>query len=179
MAEHTLPIPEPKRSSAPWRPRGSRLEVRNPEPGYRYKWASVAAGSEIDRIDELMEEGYVPATRVAGGGKGKEGEASLTSMPKVGTLRLMKIPEELVEQRAAYFQDQTDRQTMRPAQRAVQLLNHAGGPYNPEGVITEELINPVTGRPFEDPAQARLFMAQKIRTQRYPTMARRSRPFGG
>lgn len=171
--QHTTESPEIKRSSAPWRPRSSRLEVRNPEPGYRYKWASVAA-TEVDRIEELRDEGWVPATRVSGT-KGKEGDGGATSLAKVGTLRLMKIPAEAAEQRDAYYQDQTDRQTMRPAQRALSMLDQAGGPYLAEQVIREEVVNPNTGRPFDDPRQAQRYMAARIKAQRYPTAARRQR----
>jgi hypothetical protein len=167
------PAPE-KRSSAPWKPRSSRLEVRSKEPGYRYKWASVAATE--DRIEELREEGWEPATRVTG--DTKRGDTSPGSASRVGTLRLMKIPEELAESRDAHFQRETDRQTMRPAQRAVAMLDQAGGPYNSENVITDELINPNTNRPFEDVRAARAFMAQRMKAQRYPTTARRNRQPG-
>jgi len=163
--------PTPKRSSAPWKPRSSRLEVKNKEPGYRYKWASVAATE--DRIEELREEGWEPATRVTG--DLKRGDSAPGSISKVGTLRLMKIPEDLAESRDAHFQRETDRQTMRPAQRAVAMLDQAGGPYNADSVITDELINPNTNRPFEDPRAARQFMAQRMKAQRYPTTARRNR----
>jgi hypothetical protein len=87
----------------------------------------------------------------------------------------MMMDEGTAQERDAYYQDQADKQTMRPAQRAMQMLDAAGGPYDPSSVLSEQIINPSTGRPFDDPRQARAFAAARIKAQRYPTAARRSR----
>jgi len=167
------PPPVRKTSSAPWKPRGSRLGVRNKEPGYRYKWASDASGTG-DRISELREDGWEIVSGVSGA-KVRAGEDNTTSVHKVGTLRLMKLPEEMALAREDYYQDQTDKQTMRPAARAQAMLEATGGPYAADHVITEEVINPRTGKPFESREDARRFIAAKMRAGRYPTAARRTR----
>src|SRR5574338_339444 len=118
----------PAKSNTPWKPRSSRLAVRNRDPNYRYKWASVA--NSEDRVDELRDEGWEPVTSISGGKKVEAGERAPTSMHRIGTLRLMKMPEEMAQSRDDHFQNETDRQTMRPAQRAVQMLRAADGPYN-------------------------------------------------
>jgi hypothetical protein len=161
------------KSNTPWKPRSSRLAVRNKEDGYRYKWASVAHSE--DRVEELKEEGWVPVTSVTGGSKIVAGEPAPTSVARIGTLRLMKIPEDMAQGRDDYYQDQTDKQTMRPAKRAANMLEATGGPYAAESIITEEVINPRTGRPFDSREDERMFRAALIRAARYPTAARRSR----
>jgi hypothetical protein len=160
----------PKKSSAPWKPRGSRLAVRNQEPGYRYKWASVSHSE--DRVEELREEGWEIVSATTGGSKLLAGERALTSVAKIGTLRLMKMPEDMAQARDAHYEDETNRQTMRPAQRAVQMLSQLGSDYAADQVITEEIINPRTNKPFT-PAEARQVVAARIRAGRYPTAAKR------
>lgn len=152
MQQQNTNSPEPKKGNRSWTPPGSRLAIANPEPGYRYKWFSVAASHE-GRIDEAREQGWEPVSGISGRSV-KAGEGSIDTMKRVGTLRLMKMPEDLAESRSDYFRKQTDTQTMRPAQRAMQMLNETGGPYDPTHVLNE----PVT------------------RATRYPTA--RSRTFG-
>lgn len=168
-----MPPVSDKRSSAPWKPRSSRLGIRNKEAGYRYKWASDA-NRNGDRVEELREDGWELVSGVSGS-KVRAGESTIGSVPKVGTLVLMKMPEDVAQQREDYFQDQTNRQTMRPAQRAVQMLEAAGGPYAADQVISEEVINPRTGRPFETREDAQRYVAMRVRQGRYPTASRRQR----
>lgn len=140
-------VETPKKGKRSWQPRSSRLKVENPEPGVRYKWFTVAGGDS--RIDEAREEGWEVVSGVTGG-RVRAGDASSDSLRRVGTLRLMKLPEDLAESRDEYHKRETDRQTMRPAQRAMQMLGETGGPYDPREVISEPVTKatryPTRGR---------------------------------
>lgn len=99
---------------AQWAPAALLPEI-NKEPGWAYRWVRTSMAGQADptNVSSKMREGWEPV-------KLSEhpevhlytnDESRFKDSIEVGGLILMKTPEEFVEQRAAYFSNQTQSQT--------------------------------------------------------------------
>jgi hypothetical protein len=86
----------------------------NPEPGYAFRWIRISTLNAADpmNVSSKLREGWEPVKasdhpeiRLFGTTKGQ-----FEDSVEVGGLLLCKTPVEFVEQRAAYYQSQTDTQ---------------------------------------------------------------------
>jgi len=99
----------------PWTP-PALLETPPPPPGYKYRWLRESTMNELDkgnmskriregfelvRPEELIDSGYEMPVQDEGKHAGVVG---------IGGLVLAKIPEEIVEERNAYFAQMTQDQ---------------------------------------------------------------------
>ena len=85
-----------------------------PEPGYAFRWIRISALNKADpkNISSKLREGWEPVKasdhpeiRMFG-----SGDANFPDSVEVGGLLLCKTPVEFVEQRTAYYRQQTDAQ---------------------------------------------------------------------
>lgn len=96
-----------------WRP-PELLPNPNPEEGYSFRWIRVSTLNTADpmNISSKLREGWEPVKA------SEHPELQLVSTPnerfkdsvEVGGLMLCKIPAEFMEQRSAYYREQTDAQ---------------------------------------------------------------------
>lgn len=96
-----------------WQP-PALLPDPNPEPGYAFRWIRVSTLNTADpmNISSKLREGWEPVKA------SEHPELQLVSTPnerfkdsvEVGGLMLCKIPAEFMEQRSAYYREQTDAQ---------------------------------------------------------------------
>lgn len=99
---------------AQWAPAALLPEIKK-EPGWAYRWVRTSTAGQADatNVSSKMREGWEPVKL------SEHPELKLyidknTRVPdavEVGGLMLCKIPEEFVEQRAAYYNNQTRSQT--------------------------------------------------------------------
>ena len=97
-----------------WQP-PALLPDPNPEPGFAFRWIRVSTLNNADpmNISSKLREGWEPVKA------SEHPELQLVSTPnerfkdsvEVGGLMLCKIPAEFMEQRSAYYRDQTKAQT--------------------------------------------------------------------
>ena len=102
------------REAPTWLPRAS-LPDPNPEPGWRHRWIRIGygkAGDDASNVMARMREGWVVvhpreqpeiARTLAAGGEGQDRIV-------VGEVMLMKMPEQIVEQRREYYSRQSKQQ---------------------------------------------------------------------
>ena len=86
----------------------------NPEPGYAYRWIRISMANQADprNISAKLREGWEPVKasdhpeiRLFG-----ENDARFPDAVIVGGLMLCKTPAEFIEQRNAYYGNQTESQ---------------------------------------------------------------------
>jgi hypothetical protein len=92
-----------------WKP-ASSLEAPEAPEGSKYRWVRTETRGQQDRRNVIgrMRQGYEPVSQDEVKDSGlffDSGDGSV----EVGDLMLMKVPEEIVEQREAYIKDKTDR----------------------------------------------------------------------
>lgn len=100
-----------KKGHSSWRP-ANVSEVSNKEPGFRYRWASKAP----DNLTKKKIEGWETVNAVtnpqttaeAGHGRINDGKP-LTSAQERSDAVLMRIPEDMAEQRDAYYNNESAR----------------------------------------------------------------------
>ena len=99
---------------AQWAPAALLPEIKK-EPGWAYRWirTSMAGQADATNVSSKMREGWEPV-------KLSEhpelhlyidGNSRFKDSVEVGGLLLCKTPEEFVDQRSAYFNNQTQSQT--------------------------------------------------------------------
>ena len=97
----------------PWRP-PSRLDAPEPPAGYQYRWirAEVMGQEDKKNVSARMREGYEPVRLEELGDfeAPTVEDGTMKGVVSVGGLLLAKIPEEIVEERNAYFAQQTREQ---------------------------------------------------------------------
>ena len=97
----------------PWRP-PSRLDAPEPPAGYQYRWirAEVMGQEDKKNVASRMREGYEPVRLEELGDFDAPTveDGTMKGVVSVGGLLLAKIPEEIVEERNAYFAQQTREQ---------------------------------------------------------------------
>ena len=97
----------------PWRP-PSRLDAPEPPAGYQYRWirAEVMGQEDKKNVASRMREGYEPVRLEELGDfeAPTVEDGTMKGVVSVGGLLLAKIPEEIVEERNAYFAQQTREQ---------------------------------------------------------------------
>lgn len=99
---------------AAWAPAALLPEV-NKEPGWAYRWVrtSMAGQADATNVSSKMREGWEPV-KLSEHPELKLYTDANTRIPdavEVGGLMLCKTPEEFVEQRSAYYNNQTQAQT--------------------------------------------------------------------
>lgn len=98
-----------------WRP-PQLLPDPKPEPGYVFRWIRVAMMSQDDpkNISRSFAEGWEPvkASMHPEIQLFSTGTSRIPDSIEVGGLLLCKIPEEFMEQRAAYYRQKTDDDAM-------------------------------------------------------------------
>ena len=94
----------------PWRP-PSRLDAPAPPAGFKYRWirAEVMGQDDKKNVAARMREGYEPVRLEELGDfeAPTVEDGKMKGVVAVGGLLLAKIPEEIVEERKAYFAQQT------------------------------------------------------------------------
>jgi len=96
-----------------WR-RPEMLPSPNPEPGYKYHWVRVSTQGLVDatNVSSKLREGWEPV-------KAKDHpEITMVTVENekfkdnvvIGGLMLCKAPKELIEERTAYYSEQTKAQ---------------------------------------------------------------------
>ncbi len=94
----------------PWRP-PSRLDAPSPPAGFKYRWirAEVMGQDDKKNVSARMREGYEPVRLEELGDfeAPTVEDGTMKGVVSVGGLLLAKIPEEIVEERNAYFSQQT------------------------------------------------------------------------
>ena len=90
------------------------LPSPTPEPGYEFHWVRVATLGQIDatNVSSKLREGWEPVKAV------DHPEITLVTVEQerfadnvvMGGLMLCKAPEEMVEERSEYYEDQTQSQ---------------------------------------------------------------------
>ena len=97
----------------PWRP-PSRFDARTPPAGFKYRWirAEVMGQEDKKNVSARMREGYEPVRLEELGDfeAPTVEDGTMKGVVSVGGLLLAKIPEEIVEERNAYFAQQTREQ---------------------------------------------------------------------
>lgn len=97
-----------------WRP-AELLPEPDKQPGFEYRWIRVSMLNSADprNISSKLREGWEPV-RIEEQPKFSlliDPESRFKDNIEIGGLLLCKIPRELLEQRAAYYADQTRAQT--------------------------------------------------------------------
>ena len=94
----------------PWRP-PSRLDAPQAPAGFKYRWirAEVMGSEDKKNVSARMREGYEPVRLEELGDfeAPTVEDGAMKGVVTVGGLLLAKIPEEIVEERKAYFAQQT------------------------------------------------------------------------
>ena len=94
----------------PWRP-PSRLDAPQAPAGFKYRWirAEVMVSEDKKNVSARMREGYEPVRLEELGDfeAPTVEDGAMKGVVTVGGLLLAKIPEEIVEERNAYFSQQT------------------------------------------------------------------------
>lgn len=100
---------EATKSLAPWKP-PSILPDPEPEQGYVFRYVRTAIAGVADKtnVSRQFREGYVPVR--AEDQKNMMLDANGSGNIEIGGLLLCKIPEETVNQRAAYYENQSNQQ---------------------------------------------------------------------
>tara|TARA_R110000796_G_scaffold130961_1_gene246640 strand:- start:1521 stop:1970 length:450 start_codon:yes stop_codon:yes gene_type:complete len=90
------------------------LPSPDPEPGYKYHWVRVSTQGQVDatNVSSKLREGWEPVKAV------DHPEITMVSVEQerfkdnvvIGGLMLCKAPAELVEERSAYYKEQSDSQ---------------------------------------------------------------------
>ena len=97
----------------PWRP-PSRLDAPTPPAGFKYRWirAEVMGQDDKKNVSARLREGYEPVRLEELGDfeAPTVEDGAMKGVVTVGGLLLAKIPEEIVEERNAYFSQQTREQ---------------------------------------------------------------------
>ena len=110
------------------------LPSPNPEPGYEFHWVRVSTQGQVDatNVSSKIREGWEPVKAV------DHPEITLVAVENerfkdnvvIGGLMLCKAPAELVEERSAHYQQQTnsqmhsvDNSLMRENDRRMPLFN--------------------------------------------------------
>ena len=104
---------EAKAARKPWKP-PQALETPDAPPGMQYRWLRTHIRGEADKTNVHMRlrEGYEPVhpSEISGFDLPVIDEGTHTGTVGVGGLMLANIPEETVQERNAYFAQQTDQQ---------------------------------------------------------------------
>ena len=94
----------------PWRP-PSRLDAPQAPAGFKYRWirAEVMGSEDKKNVSARMREGYEPVRLEELGDfeAPTVEDGAMKGVVTVGGLLLAKIPEEIVEERQAFFSQQT------------------------------------------------------------------------
>ena len=97
----------------PWRP-PSRLDAPEPPAGFQYRWirAEVMGQEDKKNVAARMREGYEPVRLEELGDFDAPTveDGTMKGVVSVGGLLLAKIPKEIVDERNAYFRQQTEDQ---------------------------------------------------------------------
>ena len=97
----------------PWRP-PSRLDAPEPPAGFQYRWirAEVMGQEDKKNVASRMREGYEPVRLEELGDfeAPTVEDGTMKGVVSVGGLLLAKIPKEIVDERNAYFRQQTEDQ---------------------------------------------------------------------
>ena len=111
--DRELETRERKTRKKAWQ-RPETLPSPNPEPGYKYHWVRVSTQGLIDatNVSSKLREGWEPVKAV------DHPEITIVTIENerfkdnivIGGLMLCKAPEELVDERNAYFSKQADAQ---------------------------------------------------------------------
>lgn len=134
--------PAPKKGRATWRP-ATLLDVQGKDPAFVYRWLL----NDPANIAKKKAEGWeVLSKTTTGSDKSKhvkpgvvgDGE-SLTSVVQYRELILGRIPKEMAEARAEYFQAITKRQTLRVKQELLDNVQKAAGSL-PAAPVHGEII---------------------------------------
>jgi len=90
------------------------LPSPNPEPGYEFHWVRVSTQGQVDatNVSSKIREGWEPVKAV------DHPEITLVAVENerfkdnvvIGGLMLCKAPAELIQERSAHYQQQTDSQ---------------------------------------------------------------------
>jgi hypothetical protein len=90
------------------------LPSPDPEPGYAFRWVRVATQGQVDptNVSSKLREGWEPVKA------SDHPEITVVSIENekfrdnvvIGGLMLCKAPQELVDERTAHYQEQTDGQ---------------------------------------------------------------------
>ena len=102
-----------KKGKPSWKP-ASVTDVTNKEPGYRYRWSNKLP----DNLAKKAQEGWetvsgitVDGSQAVDDGKMNSGK-KLTSIYEKHDVILQRIPEEVAQERDAYFGEKTKKQTL-------------------------------------------------------------------
>ena len=119
MADNRLNRDTEKRESfervKSWAP-PTLLPIPTPQDGYAFRWIRISTMNQADptNVSSKLREGWEPV-RLADHPElklyGTDTSEKFKDNVVVGGLMLCKTPTELVEQRNAYYQQQTDMQT--------------------------------------------------------------------
>jgi hypothetical protein len=118
---------EAKKGKPTWKP-ANVDDVYDREPGYRYRWVR----KEEDNIAKKSAENWVrdeAATVESGYGRINEGKP-LTSVRERRDAILMRMPEEMAQERDAYYNTETSRRMSALKRQTRDDLSQAGAPIH-------------------------------------------------
>lgn len=128
--------PPLKKGKSSWKP-ASVTDVVDKEPGYRYRWCN----KDGDNLSKKAIEGWETVSGLTSD-KTKLSEErfqdgkNLTSIYEKHDVILQRIPEELAQERDAYFNNQTSRRTAGLTAHLKKEIKEKGGNAQVHGDIT-------------------------------------------
>lgn len=117
-----------KKGRTSWKPAG-QTEVINKEPGYRYRWSLKSA----DKLAQREQEGWETVSKL-GSDKAEAVDdqkvhsgKNLTSVYEKTDLVLQRIPEDIAQERDAYYEGETKKRTIGLTAHLKNEVKKAGG----------------------------------------------------
>ena len=102
-----------KKGKTSWKP-ASVTDVTNKEDGYRYRWANKTP----DNLAKKLQEGWETVSGITSDGSQAVDDGKMSSGKKLTSIYekhdviLQRIPEEVAQERDAYYADRTKKQTL-------------------------------------------------------------------
>ena len=124
-----------KKGNSSWKP-ANITDVVNKDPGYRYRWVN----KDPDNMAKKAAEGWETVSGLQGDKVAAEGELrindgrNVTSTHEKRDVILQRIPEELAQQRDAYYDAENDRRISGLTAHIKSKVAEEGG--NTHGEIT-------------------------------------------
>lgn len=128
---------EIKKGKPSWKP-ASVTDVTDKEPGYRYRWSNKMA----DNLAKKAQEGWETVSGLTSDGAKAVDDGRINTGQKMTGVNekhdviLQRIPEELAQERDAYYRDKTQKQTLGLTAHFKNEIRDKGGNAPVHGEIT-------------------------------------------